>query len=477
MAGFYCELPANVDYFLMDFNCLIYQVLHGLEPGPDFESRLIAATCKYAAAVIESVGAKHTYIALDGVVPLAKMKQQRMRRFRAVALSAEERRLGLRSGSSWDTNAITPGTAFMDRLGAALRAAFPAATISDVREPGEGEHKAMRVLRDNPNGRHVIYGLDGDLFVLALLNQQLYAPASEIWFFRENTDKDGDGGHICMSLARLAAAIKVPSLKDYALAMCLLGNDFVPQSMAFRIKEGGHERLIGMLQRAEPLMAADGAMNWPAWAALIRSIASTEEADVAAAIARKKKARPMDRGKTANDALKARINDRPLEWFDSADGRLWNGQMRPAWKTTYAQIGLGAAHGAEAIYHKEAARQYLESLQWTFDYYVRGTVSNWDWHYEFAAAPLFGAVTAITELPPLNADISMPPSPNEQLTIVLPPESYHLIPTCSERQFMVIRPEFFGPWSYFHLGKRHFWECEAHVPMPTIRLLRSLMRE
>jgi 5'-3' exonuclease len=491
ISGFYCAAPEDVDWFLMDFNCLIYQVLHGLEVGADIEDRLIAGTCAYAAEVIAAVNAKNVYIALDGVVPLAKMKQQRMRRFRAIALAAEERRLGLRSGPGWDTNAITPGTAFMDRLGAALRVAFPSATISDVREAGEGEHKAMQMLRAHPKGRHVIYGLDGDLFVLALLNQQLYAPESRIWFFREEVDRESKKTeHIWINLETLSTALKsqVPSLRDYTLAMCLLGNDFVPQSMSFRIKDGGHERLVAMLQRSPPLMTEDGAPAWPAWRKIFNQIAATEERDIASTIAKKKKAvsgkmsharfatNPTFKGNTATDALKARINDRPLEWFDSADGRLWNGELRPDWKATYAQIGFGAPKGPEAYYHAAAARQYIESVQWTFDYYVHGRVNDWDWSYEFAAAPLFTEIIKVGVPAPVLS-ISDAPTPVEQLSIVLPPESYHLIPPCAERQFLALRPEYFGPWSYFHLGKRHFWECEAHVPMPTIRLLRSLIRK
>ncbi len=475
VANLYCDLPAKVDWFLMDFNCLIYQVLHTLEEKT--EAALIAATCEYARSIIEHVNAKNTYIALDGVVPLAKMKQQRMRRFRAVRLAEEERKLGLRSGASFDTNVITPGTAFMDRLAAALRSAIPGATISDVREAGEGEHKAMQQMRSAKTGNFVIYGLDGDLFVLAMLNQQLYAPTASIWFYRE----EDDGKMVCLSLERLSAAMRrqVPCLTNYALAMCLLGNDFVPQSMAFRIKDGGHERLIAMLQTLPPLIDAEKRIQWPAWMQLLRQIAATEPVDIAATIARKRKARPTFRGETATDALKAKINDRPLEWFDSGDGQLWNGELRPGWRDIYARIGLGAAAGAEATYHAAAARQYVEAIQWTFDYYVGSGAPAWDWHYAFAAAPLFehvvaGANSAAAAVWPAV----QVPTPEEQLALVLPPESYHHIPKCPERQFLVAAPEYFPRhWSYFHLGKRHFWECEAHVPMPTLRFLRSVLKK
>ena len=45
------------------------------------------------------------YIAIDGPCPKPKMVQQRLRRYK----SAKEKKV-------WDTNAITPGTKFMENL-------------------------------------------------------------------------------------------------------------------------------------------------------------------------------------------------------------------------------------------------------------------------------------------------------------------------------------------------------------------------
>jgi 5'-3' exonuclease len=51
---------------------------------------------------------------------MAKIRQQRLRRFKSVWLAQKEREAGIRAEHTWDTNAITPGTEFMERLGKRL---------------------------------------------------------------------------------------------------------------------------------------------------------------------------------------------------------------------------------------------------------------------------------------------------------------------------------------------------------------------
>lgn len=151
---------------------------------------------------------KVLYLAIDGVAPRAKMNQQRARRFRAAreaqvkAAIVRQKHLELAALGQlpvalfertfhFDPNCITPGTAFMQRVTASIRAyvasrmstapawAGRAVILSDASVPGEGEHKIMEFIRQqrsqpgyDPNTRHVLYGADADLIMLGLLTHE-----------------------------------------------------------------------------------------------------------------------------------------------------------------------------------------------------------------------------------------------------------------------------------------------------------------
>ncbi|KAF8537605.1 exoribonuclease 2 [Trichophaea hybrida] len=197
----------EMDNLYLDMNGIVHPCSHPEDrPAPETEEEMMLEVFKYTNRVVNMVRPRKVLmIAVDGVAPRAKMNQQRSRRFRSAQEAQEkeedtaalmkllEQQKGkkiddsLKDKKVWDSNAITPGTPFMDILAMSLKywCAYKLNTdpawaklkviISDSTVPGEGEHKIMEFIRSqranpehDPNTRHVIYGLDADLIMLGL---------------------------------------------------------------------------------------------------------------------------------------------------------------------------------------------------------------------------------------------------------------------------------------------------------------------
>ncbi|OTB04605.1 hypothetical protein M426DRAFT_38552, partial [Hypoxylon sp. CI-4A] len=230
------------DNLYLDMNGIVHPCSHPEDrPAPKDEEEMMLEIFRYTDRVVNMVRPrKLLMIAIDGVAPRAKMNQQRSRRFRS-AQEAKEKALDkeellkmvkqqnggvLPSGTleemhkqTFDSNAITPGTPFMDILALSLRfwCAYKLNTdpawakmkiiISDATVPGEGEHKIMNFVRSqraspehDPNTRHVIYGLDADLIMLGLATHEPhFRVLREDVFFQQGKERAckicGQKGH------------------------------------------------------------------------------------------------------------------------------------------------------------------------------------------------------------------------------------------------------------------------------------------
>ena len=67
--------------------------------------------------------------------------------------------------------------------------------------------------------------------------------------------------------------------------------------------------------------------------------------------------------------------------------------------------------------------------------------------------------------------------PVEQLVLVLPLESWSLIPPCVEKKLPQVAPQFYpSTFSFESVGKRYFWECESMIPLPSILEVKEIIR-
>jgi len=193
------------------------------------------------------------YIAVDGVAPKGKMKQQRMRRHKSVY-----------ENKPWDTNAISPGTHFMKRLNLELqKLSFEniKLIINDSNTRGEGEHKILQYIKNNNlTQKTIIYGLDADLIMLSLVSKQ-----KDIFLLRERTEyniEDTENEFIYLAIDELKQFIikdfNIPYpvqedilINDYIFMCFLLGNDFINHLPSLNLRYRGYEVLVKAYQELQ----------------------------------------------------------------------------------------------------------------------------------------------------------------------------------------------------------------------------------
>ncbi|SJM85299.1 probable 5'-3' exoribonuclease 2 [Zygosaccharomyces bailii] len=346
----------ELDNLYLDMNGIVHPCSHPEnKPPPETEDEMLLAVFEYTNRVLNMARPRKVLvIAVDGVAPRAKMNQQRARRFRSAKdaqvenearerIMEEREQLGeiidgaMKQKKTWDSNAITPGTPFMDKLAAALRywCSFKLATdpgwknlqviISDATVPGEGEHKIMNFVRSqradpqyNPNTTHCIYGLDADLIFLGLathephfkvLREDVFAQGNKKrhnikdtmnmteeekqLLAQQDSEKPFLWLHISVLREYLSAELWVPRLPfafdleraidDWVFMCFFCGNDFLPHLPCLDVRENSIDILLDIWKVVLPTLktyiTCDGELNLESVEKLLSQLGS-READI-----------------------------------------------------------------------------------------------------------------------------------------------------------------------------------------------------
>jgi len=480
----------QIDNIFFDLNCLLHPSCATIKDGD--EDKMIQKILYDINHLITLTGAKFIYIAIDGPAPKAKMMQQRVRRLKSVL-----------EGKVWDTNAITPGTKFMNRLNDELHKVYDSQTnvvLSDSLEPGEGEHKILQYLKQKKehfkHKKNCIYGLDADLIMLALVSG-----INNIVLLRERTSfniEKMDAEYLYLNIDALKKEItssfpkltKKIIINDYIFICFLLGNDFIKNSPSLNLRYDGLHHITEAYKQCQQKYnhkfylinpKTKGIIHSNNFKVFISLLATTENDRMKDMFSirmkqHKKYKRIYDNiEKHKNKVISS--NSKNTLGYPSEDIMrhkpiiFMNNEIKiftsDDWIPNYNLFTCTESFDPYPINElndkvNQVCYDYIESLVWTAHYYFDECISQ-EWSYPHEHAPSLQDVHTYLQS---NKRVrikehKMPYTPLEQLQFVFPYQSYHLCeelePVSEEKHITSIDTE-------YSLLKRYDWECHPIFP-------------
>ena len=490
----------RIDNLYLDSNSIIYDAVRSenVKGKKDIESAILNEVVNKIEFYIKTIRpTTKVYVAFDGVAPAAKLSQQKTRRYKGYIEKSCHESMGVISENNWDTTAITPGTMFMDKLNIHLNKAFKRASkfgvkeiiVSAPNEPGEGEHKIFDFIRNNreyhQSTKTAIYGLDADLLMLTLNHLRC---ANQLYLFREtphfirtiDNSLEPDKNYL-MDMPEMAKAItsdlndgrdivnesQKQRMYDYIFICFLLGNDFLPHFPALNIRTDGITRITTAYKHTLSNvgnLTNNGKIVWKNMRFFIKYLADNErEYIICEHGIRDKQEKSMQYGRDGDDPriqglLNLPITDRKKEIYINPD--------EDGWEDRYYRILFNSAR--EDSFIKDVSLNYLEGLEWTLKYYTDGC-PDWRWTYKYDYPPLL--CDLINYVPYFDVELvekktAGPVSPLVQLSYVLPPSAFELLPKKLGNKLLKSKPEWYDlnqvniEYSYC----RYFWEGHIHTP-------------
>ena len=382
----------------IDFNCLIHNYLDDARP--------IESVLEAIQMILSDVcSADRVFIAMDGLVPYAKIVQQRYRRFRKSTAEV---------APVFDRHQISPGTPYMRDLATAVRARFPEIEVSCTAEPGEGEHKIFQKMKKGEET--VIYGLDADLILLSL-------PYPNVRLLRENPDfQIKSSGFSMLSIRELGKVLPMPVPQYVAMCVLCFGNDFMPSLGMFSLREAGHERALEIYaQSGKPDMLT------PAGRAHFLNFARAVEMVV----------------------YKERHDKHPS--LISTDMKHFEARY-----TTHI---LDTPGDMSAV-----VRDFWKCFHWTMIYFTTNNAPDWNYVYSFPEAPLVSQLLRFPEEAPTFERKEAVFTVTKQLQFILPSASLR-----RAKKRVLFPDELYDettetrvPWM-----RKFAWESDPRISLPS----------
>jgi 5'-3' exoribonuclease 1 len=506
--------PIKVDNLYLDCNSIIYDAFYKMEATTISEEVTNVIILKTIQNIKEYIlllkPTKRLMIAFDGVAPVAKLEQQRSRRFKTLYQTSLSRSIFKTvTPDPWNTTAITPGTLFMKMLDEKITKAFSDPSlynlsdiiISGSNEYGEGEHKIFKYIRDVPHEHNgvntIIYGLDADLIMLSINHLPI---TKNIYLFREtpefiksiNADLEPNESYV-LDIPELADIITLDMnngielsneqqknrIYDYIFLCFFLGNDFMPHFPAANIRTGGIDKMLqsykATIGNTNENLTDGKVIYWKNVRKLVEFLAKNELEFL------KKEHKIRDRKEkyklsdtTPEEKMNNFINiptyERSVEKFINP--------FKDNWQQRYYKTLFDIEINDER--RRQICTNYLEGLEWTMKYYTTGC-PNWRWCYHYNYPPLLEDL--IHFIPYFNTEfiennIDNPVSELVQLCYVMPRQSIQFLPDKLHKATVKYRLNYYKTdcefsWAYC----KYFWECHPNLPEIDVDELETFVKK
>jgi len=525
-------LNKPINNLYLDCNAFIYDGVNNDKTNIN-EDILIKFVCDKLIYYINLLKPnKKVFIAFDGVAPVAKLIQQRKRRYLSwfqnnyiteqLYKDSGKGSSNGKTSASWNTSSITPGTLFMDKLSEKIKTRFSNARefglenfiISCSDEVGEGEHKIFSYIRDNSSYHRdtntVIYGLDADLIMLTLSHLSI---SNKLYLFRETPEfiksidntlnpnelylldipefgkriiNDFSSEKMLDSVDASFNKEDINKIHDYIFIFFLLGNDFMPHFPALNIRTNGIELLINAYKETinskNLFLTSNNQINWKNLRIFIKYLSVNELNNIKQeySIRDKKNNNNNSNSNRSRQLSPEKELETKLINLPMTD-RVYEKYINPnelGWETRYYRVLFDLPSVSEEE-KKEICINYLEGLEWTLKYY-RSDCVDWRWTYKYDYPPLL--VDLLKYIPYFDTEYftkntNMPVAPIVQLSYVLPKQSLYLI-TGNVGDFLLkTKPEWYVDncdfqWAYC----KYFWESHVKLPKIDINELEICLR-
>lgn len=536
------NLDIKVDTLYIDANCLFHpQCFKILEKSTELdvnklENMMIERILNYIDYLISYVNPlKMVYIAVDGVAPLAKVNQQRKRRFKTVHDTALKnkikRKYGMNTNDIWTNSVITPGSEFMEKLHIKLLNHCQTKKsikiiYSSYHTCGEGEHKILQHIKTlSKTETSVIYGLDADLFFLSMASQ-----VDNIYLLRENTqfnrkleeeDKNKQLFDIIKDVAEDLKYVSIDIVKkcineqiqnkiinklknlqnnqvininvnycnDFIFLSILLGNDFLPHFPSLDIKNNGLDIIIDcyvnnyinykVLLVKKNKNKVD--INYLLLIDIIKDISKLENdyfiKTIPKIIQMKKNKTCISKDKYTCEIWK--LDNLKMHIIDPIQLGIGN---ELEWKYRYYEHYFNTTDYMNLTI-KEVCLNYLEGLKWVTEYYFN-KCPDWKWQYLYNHAPFISDFYVFIKNEDYNINkikfiYNKPIDIFAQLLSVLPPKNNFILPVGYRYLVSSIYSPIIDMFPRYisldMLYKLLLWQCNAIVPVLNIdRILMAI---